>query len=302
MSVAENAMSIEVMCKQRSAQISIAIGAVLISFSAVFAKIAAVGPTASAFYRMGFGGLILALVCILKGEKIFTTPRVFLYNSCAAVFMCLDLAFWHRSIQHVGPGLATILGNCQVFALALIGVVFYQEKINYKFFMAIGAAIVGMFMLVGDQWGVQGSGYKIGVFQGLGTAIGYAGYVVFLKKVQALDDAPDMKSNMVQLCLTSSVLLLLYAEFAQETIMVHQFSELFYLFLYGLIGQCIGWMMISRGLPHTKISVAGFLILLQPTFSFIWDMTIFHRPTPMIEVIGALVTLLAIYTSIVSRT
>lgn len=301
MTVLENTMQLGIKNKQRSAQLSIAIGAILISFSAVFAKIAAVGPTASAFYRMGFGGAILALVCLIKGEKIFTTRRVFLYNSCAAVFMCLDLCFWHRSIQHVGPGLATILGNCQVFALAIVGIVLYQEKINATFFIAIAAAMVGMFMLVGDQWMVQGAGYKIGVFQGLGTAIGYAGYVVFLKKVQTLDDAPDMKSNMVQICLTSSVVLFLYALFAQETIMVHQFNDLLCLFMYGLIGQCIGWMMISRGLPHTKISVAGFLILLQPTFSFIWDMIIFHRPTPMIEVAGALITLLAIYASIVSR-
>lgn len=283
------------------AQMSIAIGAILISFSAVFAKVTAVGPTASAFYRMGFAGLILSLVCLIRRERLWSTPKVFYYNSLAAIFMCIDLSFWHRSIQHLGPGLATILGNCQVFVLAFLGILFYQERVNYKFFIAIAMAVVGMYLLVADQWGIQGSGYKIGVVQGLATAIGYAGYVVYLKKVQQLPDTLSMKANLVQVCFCSSILLLGYTLFEHEVIAIPDMMNFIYLFLYALIGQVIGWTLISKGLPFTSISIAGFLLLFQPSLSFVWDMIFFHRHTPPIELIGATITLAAIYLSTVSK-
>ena len=70
-----------------------------------------------------------------------------------------------------------------------------------------------------------------------------------------------------------------------------------WLLLYGIFGQVLGWLLISAALPKIKLTVAGFLLLLQPALAFVWDITIFQRPTPMIEIAGSCITLLAIYLS-----
>ena len=45
----------------RRALLQMIVGAALISTTSIFVKLAHVGPTVSAFYRMGLGGLILLI-------------------------------------------------------------------------------------------------------------------------------------------------------------------------------------------------------------------------------------------------
>ena len=102
------------------------LGAVLISTSAVFVKWVHMGPTASAFWRMALAaGMLLPFVFVARmrgGVASRPSPRVFGMVALAAVFFTFDLWMWHRSILYVGVGLATLLGNFQVFALAGYGV------------------------------------------------------------------------------------------------------------------------------------------------------------------------------------
>ena len=55
------------------------------------------------------------------------------------------------------------------------------------------------------------------------------------------------------------------------------------------------WVLISSGLPGLAASRAGLLLLLQPTLAFVWDLVLFARPTSPIELLGAVMTLVAIY-------
>jgi drug/metabolite transporter (DMT)-like permease len=101
------------------------------------------------------------------------------------LFLALDLFFWHRSIHHIGPGLATILGNFQVFLLAGLGVVCMGEKVSPRFFLAILLAILGLFLVVGIQWNQLESQYKTGVYLGLAAAVAYTAFLLSLRKLQA---------------------------------------------------------------------------------------------------------------------
>ena len=83
-----------------------------------------------------FGCLFLAGACAYKGE--FRGRRLgpsLLAGLSGAVFS-IDLFCWHLSIDYVGPGLATILGNCQVFILALAGRLLYKERLGLAFILS----------------------------------------------------------------------------------------------------------------------------------------------------------------------
>jgi drug/metabolite transporter (DMT)-like permease len=64
---------------------------------------------------------------------------------------------------------------------------------------------------------------------------------------------------------------------------------------YGICGQVLGWVLITRGLKGLTAAHIGLILLLQPTLSFAWDLLFFNRPTLLVEVVGAAIALAAIY-------
>ncbi len=273
-------------------------GAAMVSFTSVFVELAHVGPTVSAFYRMLFGGLILLGITLLRGDRLWfgwkSLPILFI---CAFLFS-LDLFFWHRSINFVGPGLATILGNMQVFFVALLAVWVLKEKLGWRLMVAIPFAVLGLFLIVRTGWGQQGGEVKLGVLYGLLTAFSYALYILTLRKSQSAGQKLrySLFANMAWISLLSAV-------FLGITVVVEPHAHFGIpdlqtwgaLIGLGVTGQVLGWVFISKGLPEVDASVGGLALLLQPALAFMWDIWFFDRPTTGLEYLGAGIVLLAIY-------
>ncbi len=281
--------------QSRDAVARLLIGATLISFSPVFVKLAHVGPTVAGFYRLLFGGLFLSVVVIARREPVWKGRRPFAIAMVCAAFFVADLSFWHRSIMHIGPGLATIMGNFQVFFLTAFGIVVLRERIDWRFLVSVPLAVAGLFMLVGVDWGRLESGYKLGVGFGLLTAVAYAGYLLVLQKSQSGPLRLSATANLAIISLVGAgVMGVESAAFGESFVIPDRVSWLS-LIAYGVGCQAIGWIIISRVLPHIEASRAGLILLLQPTLALAWDVIFFARPTDVIDAVGALVTLAAIY-------
>ncbi|MCK5695318.1 MAG: EamA family transporter, partial [Desulfobacula sp.] len=124
-------------------------GALIISFSSILVETSHVSSSVSAFYRVLFGSFFLICACIVKKEfKKRSLQKNLLAVVCGLLF-ALDLWAWHLSIQYVGPGLATILGNCQVFVLSIVGFFVFKEKIGVKFVLSLLLVFFGLFFIVG---------------------------------------------------------------------------------------------------------------------------------------------------------
>ena len=125
------------------------LGAIIISFSSVMVVLSHVNPIISAFYRVFFGCLFLLVPCALNKEfkHIGLRPCLMAFG-CGLVF-ALDLISWHFCIGYVGPGLATILGNLQVFIMALAGALLFKEKLGPAYIIALPLAILGLYMIIG---------------------------------------------------------------------------------------------------------------------------------------------------------
>lgn len=273
-------------------------GAAMVSFTSVFVELANVGPTVSAFYRMLFGGLILLLLTIIRGDRLW-----FGWKSLGIPFLCaflfsLDLFFWHRSINFVGPGLATILGNMQVFFVALLAVLFLKEKLGWRLMVAIPFAVLGLFLIVRTGWGEQGGEVKLGVLYGLLTAFSYALYILVLRKSQSAEQKLrySLFANMAWISLISALLLGLTVVVEPAAHFgIPDLQSWGALIGLGIMGQVLGWVFISKGLPQVDASVAGLTLLLQPALAFLWDIWFFGRPTTGLEYAGAAIVLGAIY-------
>lgn len=270
-------------------------GVVLISFSAVFVKLVSVPPTTSGFYRCLFGGIVLIVLVRLRGERLAANRPAFLMLIGAAVFFALDLWVWHRSIVYVGPGLATLLGNFQVFILALAGVALYGEKLSWQVVVSVPLALVGLALIVGFEWTELGPEYRLGVVFGLMTAVFYAGYLLTLRRARGTAGAGTPSGDLAVVSLATAALLAIMAPAGGESLAIPSWRDGFLLLTYGVVAQVLGWVLISGSLPRIAASRVGLILLLQPLLAFVWDVLIFQRRITPLEAAGAAIALVAIY-------
>ncbi len=276
-------------------------GATMISFSAVFVKLAHVEPTMAGFYRMLFGGLILLAIVWFRGERLYYGLQNLLMVLLCSLFFALDLTFWHRSIHYVGPGLSTLLANFQVFFLAAFGIITLGEKPRLNLLISIPLAMVGLYLIVGLNWGDLETEYKTGIVFGLITALFYSAYILTLRKTQSISANKRTFSTIALISLLTSFIMGLEALVQKEHFRVPDLQSWWALLGYGFIAQVLGWVLIARGLLKTEASRVGLILLLQPTLAFVWDILFFKRPTGPVEILGALLALFAIYLGTTSQ-
>jgi drug/metabolite transporter (DMT)-like permease len=291
-----------------------AAGATLVSFAAVFVKLARVGPTAAVFvklarvgptpagfYRMLVGALVLGAVVVARRDRLWGgRPALYLALLAGGLFS-LDLIFWHRSIHYVGPGLSTILANFQVFLLAGFGIVVLRERPSWRLMVAVPLALVGLFLLVGVDWSSLSNTYKAGVAFGLLTAVVYGSFLLALRASQVRPGGLGPMSNLMLVCVVATLLLAVSVVGEGERFAIPDLETGAVLSAYGLTAQVVGWLLISKGIPHLEAGQAGLILLLQPTLAFIWDILFFQRPTDVTDLAGAALALGAIYFGTVRR-
>ncbi len=270
-------------------------GAALISLSPVWVKLVSVSPTSSGFYRVLFGGGALAIYLALGGKRLSLSRRVWSILALAAIFFALDLWFWHRSIQYVGPGLATLLANFQVFFMMLAGAFLLGQAPSRSQLVAVPIALAGLAMIVGVDVDKLTADYRWGVAFGLLTAVSYSGYLLTLRASRAGSPHRVPTREVAVISLATAAILGITAFLEGETLALSTTSDVAWLLAYGILSHCLGWLLIASSLPDVSPTDAGVALLLQPTLSFAWDILFFDRPMSTTEIAGAGLALLAIY-------
>ena len=271
-------------------------GAVLISFSPVWVTLADVDPTASAFWRLALGGVLLLLWLALRGERIRVRAPVGVMLLLAGGCFALDLFFWHRSILIVGAGVSTLLANFQVFILAAAAFVLFGQRLGVQQLLAVPVALLGLAMIVGLEWQALPPQYRLGIVFGLLTAVSYAAYILALQAARLRGGGGGSPMGDVALAsLAGAVALAFLSLQTGETLRIGSARDAALLSCYALGSTVFGWVLISSSLAHVSAARVGLILLLQPTLSFFWDVLFFGRGFTGLELTGALIALVAIH-------
>ncbi len=280
----------------RGALVEMVVGAAVISTTSLFVKWAHVSPTMSAFYRVAFGGVMLLVILVATRRWQRTSLSDIAWLAIPAIAFAADLMIWHRSILYIGPGLATLLGNFQVFLMALAGLVFYRERLGWHFLGGVVLAFIGLYLLVGLDWRAVDAQYQSGVVLGIVTGVAYAIYMLTTRHAQ--------RSGRVQLapaqllCVISllcAVVLGIAALVEGDSFTLPDAQTWSALLALGFFGQVLGWVLLTRAMPRLPASLIGLLLLLQPALSFVFDVILFARPTRTTDWIGVGLSLLGIF-------
>ena len=270
-------------------------GGAFISTTSVLVKFAHVPPTVSAFWRMLFGGMMLSIALVALRQWRAMRVGDVLWMLPPALAFAIDLFFWHRSIIDVGPGVATLLGNLQVFMMALAGVLLHREKLSWQFLCGLALAFGGLWLLIGQGWSDFSSDYRLGVLFGVLTAFCYAGYMLSFRHAQRERSTLASSQLLAITSLLCAGILALFTAAGGEPFAIPDAQSLAALIALGLVGQCLGWVLISRAMPQLPTSLVGLLLLLQPVLAFLMDVVLFRRVTHPVEWFGLALALCGIF-------
>ena len=280
--------------------ITILTGAIFISFSGIWVAWSNLDPTVSAFYRVFFGTIFLFLGCLWKKEfHTFDSKSTFLLFLCGSSFAA-DLVCWHASINYIGPGLSTVVGNFQVFILTFISIVVFGERLSIRFIISVPLAVLGLFLVIGLDWKMLPDNYLFGIGLALLTALFYSVFLLAMRQLQANQPQVSSFYNLMIVSFLTSILLVPTILFSGASFRIPSFSSFGAVVCLALFSQTIGWVLIANSLPKVVPSIAGLLLLLQPALAFIWDVLIFNRYTTLLNWAGLAVVLMAIYLGMTS--
>ncbi len=271
------------------------IGAALISLSPVWVRLVDVSATSSAFWRLAIGGVVIAAYLLVSGRRPQFSRRVWQVLALAALFLAADLWFYHRSIQFIGPGLSTLLANFQVFVMAAAGLVFLRQPPTARQLVAVPLALIGLALIVGVDWDSLAAEYRRGILFGLAAAVTYAGYLLSMRSSRQAATTRVPSREIAVVSLLGAVMLGLAAGAEGNSLAIARGSDISWLVCYGVLSHGLGMLFITSSLPHVTTTQAGLALLLQPTLSFVWDVSFFGRPMTPVEVGGASIALVAIY-------
>lgn len=292
----------------------VALGAATISFAPVLVKLCAqagVGPSGIGAWRALIGSAVLFLLARLRGAPLIPSRGMATIAALAGTAFAADLFVWHRSIAIVGAGMATILGNTQVFWTSTYGRLAYGEPLAPRFVLATVSAFAGVVLLAGVGSEVAfTSTYLAGVGFGLGTGLAYACYILTVQRAtgagprydagrttgeRALDPLTRSLLVLAWVGLITGALLLASAAITGEPVLPPSLRALGLLAALAGLAHVLGWIVITTGLRNAPASRAGLALLLQPVLATIWGYLWFAETLAAPQIAGAALTIGAIY-------
>lgn len=265
------------------------VGAVAISFSAVFFALAEVEAVTGAFFRTLYAIPVLLVMWWRIRHRDRRSSRARVLAFAAGVLLGADMISWHLAIGHIGTGLATLLVNCQVVIVAVLAWVLLGEKPAPVVFGSVPLLLVGVALVSGlGQADAFGSNPLLGTVLGLGAAVFYGGFLLAYRR-----------SNQVQAPAVGSLLDATAGAFLGSVLAVPILGGLEFppwpahgwLIALALGSQVIGWLAIGYALPRLPAAETSIFILLQPALTMVWGAILFDERPSLLQLAGAALVL-----------
>jgi drug/metabolite transporter (DMT)-like permease len=240
------------------------LGALVIAFSGILVRLAEVSPSTAAFFRCAYALPVLALLAWLEDRRYGRRPlreRVPLW--VAGLMFAADLTFWHHSIEAVGAGLATVLGNIQVLLVGLLAWVALGERPDNRALASIPVVFAGVVLISGVIGeGAYGDDPLMGVVFGLLTAITYALFILILRHGNV--DVRRPAGPLFDATLGGAIFSALGGIAVGDIQWAPGAESQAWLVLLALSSQVLGWLLISVSLPRLPALLTSIVLMLQP--------------------------------------
>lgn len=257
-------------------------GAVAIAFSGILFRLADVSASTGAFFRCLYALPPLWLLARLEDRRYGPRPRRTRGLALVAgVFFGVDLLFWHNSVEAVGAGLGTVLGNTQVLIVGLLAWAILGERPSGRALVSIPVAFFGVVLISGVlEEGAYGSDPTRGVIYGVLTGMAYAGFLLTLR--QGSMDLRRLAGPLFDATAASTVVAGAAGVGIGELDAFPGWQSQFWLIVLALSAQVLGWLLIALSLPRLPAVLTSVLLMMQPLLAVIFAaLLVDERPSAL---------------------
>jgi drug/metabolite transporter (DMT)-like permease len=267
------------------------LGALVIAFSAILVRLSEVSPSTAAFFRCAYALPVLGLLAWLERRRYGPRPlreRVPLW--IAGVMFAADLTFWHHSIEAVGAGLATVLGNVQVVLVGLIAWVALGERPEGRSLAAVPIVFIGVILISGVIGsGAYGEDPLLGVVFGLLTAITYALFILILRHGNIDDRRPA--GPLFDATLSGALFSAIGGIAVGDIEWAPDLEAQAWLVLLALSSQVLGWLLISVSLPRLPALLTSIVLMLQPVSTVFLGALLLSEAPSGVQLLGVAIVI-----------
>jgi drug/metabolite transporter (DMT)-like permease len=281
--------------KNRGPTIALLMGAVGIGFAPILVRFSQIGPSAIAGFRILLALPILWLVVWIQHSRGKTVLRPaskqdFQRMIMAGLFFAGDLSLWHWSLQLTKVANSTLLTNFAPVFVTAGAVVFFAERLTFRFIAGLALAIAGAALLVlrsVDLSPKQIAGDVIAIL----TATIYAGYILSVKGLRRRFATIII---MAWSGLISCPVLFLIALLSGERMLPIDAHGWYALAGLAIVSHFGGQALIAFALGHLPASFSSVSLLLQPVIAALLAAALLNEPLTTLQVAGGSITLIGI--------
>ena len=267
------------------------IGGVVVSFAPILYALSDANPLTGAFFRMVYALPFLLIIILFRKAEDKRSINTRLIALVAGFAFSLDFLAYHSTVDWIGTGIGTLIGNSQVIIVTLMSWWLFGERPNLSILISLPIVMVGLVLISGvlddDPYGE----YPVrGVIAGVFTAIFYSAFLIIYRFAnRELAPAVNLQFDSTAGCALG---LLILSFLPLESIYVEpidfepKFPTHGWLLALAILSQVLGWLAIAHSLPRLPAAYTSFAILLQPTFTIIWGILLLAESPSLQQAIG----------------
>tara|TARA_B100001173_G_scaffold146282_1_gene126941 strand:- start:112 stop:1008 length:897 start_codon:yes stop_codon:yes gene_type:complete len=268
-------------------------GAMLIGFAPIFVKWSTLSSSAISFYRMLLAIPFLFLLNYALNKRFrFTVKnkKTILYAAIASLAFTTDLTLWHYSMDITSVSNATIIVNSAPIFVAILGFIFFKERLSKTFIRSFLITYIGIIGLIYYSNNYI-NGKVLGDILCLVAALFYAVYLLVIAKLGKENSLNIIFYTTLFCCLFSIVPMLIQGG---NMVPASKF-EWINLLLMAFLCQFGGQYFITHGIGKISASEGSIGLLMQPITATILAAYLFNEILNITQIIFVFVALLGIY-------
>jgi drug/metabolite transporter (DMT)-like permease len=267
------------------------VGVTIISFSAIFVRLADVAPATAGFFRAFYAIPLLWILRRITGDdRPMNLRRMALVSG---VFLAVDITLWHTSIGLIGAGLATVVVNTQVLWVGALAWLLHRERPTPTAFIVVPVVLLGVGLVGGaGSSSAFGSNPALGAILALTAGLFYATFLLLFR--QANSGRGPTTGPLLDVSIGIAVALLIGGWFDPGFSLSPVWPAHGWLLVLALGVHVGGWLLIALALPRLPALDTSVMLLLQPALTLVWAMMLFDERLSSSQWLGAVLVLAGI--------
>ncbi len=264
----------------------------VLGLSAIFTRLANAPGVVLSFYRMGIAAVLLTIPFFRKTlSRTERLPRKgIILAVLSGIVFSIDLWLWSTGVLISGATNPTLMANSAPLWVGLGSVLFFGEKRENIFWIGLGLALIGTFLILGQDSFLP-SGMGLGSLLGFLASFFYGGYFLLAQKGR---EYLDPRSFFWITVTSATICLLLGVIISGEPLIGYsKFTYLNFLAI-GVIVQVLGWYAINYIQGYLPAAIVSPTLLGQPIITAVIAHFFLEERLSVFQIISGIIALAGI--------